>query len=394
MRVLLAFDKFKDSLTAPAACSAAAAALREVRPDWTVDACPLADGGEGFATILTDAAGGSHHRITVTGPRGTPVSALFGRVRYGNIPPAARQRLPTANAREGDEIAVVEMAVASGLALLRPEARDPWQATSVGTGELLRAAAAGTVGVLLGVGGSATHDLGLGALARLGFRFLDTDGRPVDPPVPAAWPRIARVVPPAGNPLPPVAIAGDVTNPVLGPRGAAAVYGPQKGLRAEDHGRLESETSRLAHALAAACGCSPDTLATPGGGAAGAMAFGLLAGLGARIVPGFDLVADWLDLERRLHAADLVITGEGRFDASSLEGKGPGAVARRALELGRPVHLFAGQIASVERPGLHLHAITPPGTPRAEALRQAPQNLSASVSRIFTPASQAGSGTP
>lgn len=383
MRVLLAFDKFKDSLTAPAACHAAASALREVQPTWAVDACPLADGGEGFSTILTDAAGGSHHSVTVTGPRGAPVSAHFGRVRYGNIPPAARQRLGLACARDTDEVAVVEMAVASGLALLRPEQRDPWQASSVGTGELLRAAATGTVGVLIGVGGSATHDLGLGALSRLGFRFLDTQGRAIDPPIPAAWPRVSTVVPPAENVLPPVAIAGDVSNPVLGPRGAAAVYAPQKGLRAEDYARLEAETSRLAHALAAACGRSSDTLATPGSGAAGAMAFGLLTGLGAQIVPGFDLVADWLDLDRRLQAADIVITGEGRFDASSLEGKGPGAVARRALELGRPVHLFAGQIDGTERPGLHLHGINPPGTPLADALVRAPHTLSACVSRIF-----------
>lgn len=388
MRVLLAFDKFKDSLTAPAACNAAALALREVRPGWIIDACPLADGGEGFAAILTDAARGSHHHVTVTGPRGAPVSAHFGRVRYGDIPPAARQRLPVTHARADDEIAVVEMAVASGLALLRPDERNPWQASSVGTGELLRAAAAGTVGILLGVGGSATHDLGLGALARLGFQFLDTSGNPIDPPVPALWPRIATVIPPSANPLPPVAIAGDVTNPVLGPRGAAAVYAPQKGLRAEDYGQLEAETSRLAHALAAACGRSSETLATPGSGAAGAMAFGLLTGLGAKIVPGFDLVGDWLDLEHRLRAADVVITGEGRFDASSLEGKGPGAVARRALELGRPVHLFAGQVDGAEHPGLHLHAITPPGTPLAEALAQAPHNLSACVSRTFAPTSR------
>lgn len=390
MRALLAFDKFKDSLTAPAACHAAASALREVQPTWTVDACPLADGGEGFSTILTDAAGGSHHSVTVTGPRGDPVSAHFGRVRYGNIPLAARQRLALANARDTDEVAVVEMAVASGLALLRPEQRDPWQASSVGTGELLRAAAAGTVGVLIGVGGSATHDLGLGALSQLGFRFGDSRGRAIAPPIPAAWSQISTIVPPAESLLPPVAIAGDVSNPVLGPRGAAAVYAPQKGLRAEDYGRLEAETSRLAHALATACGRSSETLATPGSGAAGAMAFGLLTGLGARIVPGFDLVSNWLDLERRLHAADLVITGEGRFDASSLEGKGPGAVARRAIELGRPVHLFAGQVDGVEHPGLHLHAITPPGTPLADALVHAPRNLSSCVSRTFASTSRGG----
>ena len=388
MRVLLAFDKFKDSLTAPAACAAAAKALRSVRPDWTTDACPLADGGEGFAAILTEAAGGRHHSITVTGPRGAPVRATFGRVRYGRIPEAARRRLELTHAKPDDEVAVVEMAVASGLALLAAAERDPWQATSVGTGELLQAAAQGAVGILLGVGGSATHDLGLGALARLGFRFLDAEGQRIDPPVPATWSRITRIIAPDVNPLPPIAIAGDVTNPVLGPRGAATVYGPQKGLRAEDHARLESETARLAHALAIAGGRTAAALDTPGGGAAGGMAFGLLAGLGARIVPGFDLVADWLDVERRLQAADLVITGEGRFDASSLEGKGPGAVARRALELGRPVYLFAGQIAAdADRPGLHLHAITPPGTPLADALAQAPQNLSASLSRAFAPAS-------
>lgn len=391
MRVLLAFDKFKDSLTAPAACAAAAEALHAVQPAWTTDACPLADGGEGFAAILTDAAGGRTHAVTVTGPRGAPVRAAFGRVRYDRIPEAARRRLELPRARPDDEVAVVEMAVASGLALLTAAERDPWQATSVGTGELLRAAADGAVGVLLGVGGSATHDLGLGALARLGFRFLDAAGQPVDPPVPAAWPRIVRIEAPGLHALPPIAIAGDVTNPVLGPRGAAAVYGPQKGLRAEDHARLEDETARLARALAAAGGRDAAALDTPGGGAAGGMAFGLLAGLGARIVPGFDLVADWLDLERRLHAADLVVTGEGRFDASSLEGKGPGAVARRALELGRPVHLFAGQVSvGGDRPGLHLHAITPPGTPLAEALAHARRNLAASVTRAFAPGARAG----
>ncbi|MBL9204837.1 MAG: glycerate kinase [Opitutaceae bacterium] len=385
MRTLIAFDKFKDSLTAPDACALAAAALAERRPGWTIESCPLADGGEGFSDILTRSVGGRLLNREVTGPRGGRQAASFGLVTKDSIPAPARTLLdlPATNGA-GTEVAVIEMATASGLALLSSAQRDPWQTTSRGTGELLRAAAeAGARSVLLGVGGSATHDLGLGALAALGFRFLDGNGAPVDPPVPADWDRIVRIEVPPDLSLPPVAIACDVTNPLLGPRGAAAVYGPQKGLRPQDLSRLEASSLRLAELVSGACGRPAALRDVPGAGAAGGIAFGLMTAVGARLLPGFDLVAAWLDLETRLSRADLLITGEGRFDESSLEGKGPGAVAARALALGKPVHVFAGQVTAAGRPGLHLHAITPAGLPLAQALREAPERLAHSVSSAF-----------
>lgn len=384
-RVLLAFDKFKDALTAQQAGGAVAAALREQRPGWTLDLAPLADGGEGFATILTQAAQGRELRSAATGPRGERRPAGFGLVPVADIPPLARARLQLSAApAPGATVAVIEMAAVSGLALLSQDQRDPWQTTTLGTGELMRAAAdSGAVAILLGVGGSATNDLGLGALAALGLEFTDAAGRAVSPPVPAEWPRIVRISRRVAAGLPPVYIACDVTNPLLGPRGAAAVYGPQKGLRAADHSRLESESARLADLLCQHCGQTPALKDVPGAGAAGGIAFGLMTAAGAKLLPGFDLVSAWLDLETKLAAADIVITGEGRFDESSLEGKGPGAVAARALALGKTVHVFAGQVTAAARPGLALHAITPAGVPLAQALREAPHNLAASARAVF-----------
>lgn len=382
MRVLLAFDKFKDSLTAQAACEITARALAERHPDWTLDLCPLADGGEGFCEILTAAAGGELKKFSVTAPRSGLVEAPIGLVSLAKIPPAARALLSIENQGskiENPVVAVIEMAAASGLALLVPGQRDPWQTTTRGTGELIRAAAGlGAAAIFLGVGGSATHDLGLGALDALGLSFRNRAGEKISPPIPAHWAHLARIDG-AMSPLPPIRIACDVTNPLLGPRGAAAVYGPQKGLRPADFARLDHESARLALMLCAHCG-QPDALMdVPGTGAAGGISFGLMAAAGAQLLPGFDLVSAWLDLDARLAAADLLITGEGRFDDSSLSGKGPGAVAARALALGKPVHVFAGSVTTAPRDRLAVHAITPAGMPLADALRSAPANLAAAV---------------
>lgn len=382
MRVLIACDKFKDALTAPQACGVIAATLQAVHPRWTTDLCPLADGGEGFADILTRAAGGRMISLTVTGPRGAPKPAGFGLVALDRIPAAARARLNLPPETPADAtLAVIEMATASGLALLAPADRDPWHTTTAGTGELIRAAAShGVAAILLGVGGSATNDLGLGALDALGLRCTDNHAGTIRPPIPSRWSEVTRLAGKISPPLPPIRIACDVTNPLLGPRGAAAVYGPQKGLRPEDLARLDGLGARLGLMLCHHCR-QPDTaLDAPGAGAAGGIAFGLMVGAGAQLLPGVDLVDAWLDLGARLAAADLVITGEGRFDESSLNGKGPGAVAARALALGKPVQVFAGQIqAANPPPGLRLHAITPPGLPLADALKAAPDLLAASV---------------
>lgn len=383
MRVLLAFDKFKDSLTAPAACAVAAAALREKHPDWSIDECPLADGGEGFASILTRAASGVMSATAVTGPRGAPHTAEFGLVPWQQIPPSAQTCLQLAlDRREPANIAVIEMAAASGLALLPDAQRDPWQTTSQGTGELIaEAARRGVAAIVIGVGGSATNDLGLGALHALGLGFLDASGQKIIPPIPARWAQIQRLTGEVPATLPPLRIACDVTNPLLGARGAAAIYGPQKGLKSQDLARLEHESARLGLLLCTHSRQSDALMDAPGAGAAGGIAFGLMAGAGAQLLPGFDLVASWLDLERRIAAADLVITGEGRFDASSLNGKGPGAVATRALQAGKAVQVFAGQVATDAAlpPSLQLHATTPPGLPLAEALRTASGLLATAI---------------
>ncbi len=377
MRVLLAFDKFKDSLAARPACEAAASALRARHPDWQLDLCPLTDGGEGFAASLTSVADGRMESVQVSGPRSAPVAAQFGLVPVQNIPPAARARLSLSDAAT---LAVIELAAASGLALLPPEQRDPQQTTTYGTGELLRAAAtAGADALLLGIGGSATNDLGLGALAALGFRFLDAHGQPVDNPAPTTWPRIVRIEGRAE--LPPLFIACDVTNPLLGPRGATATFGPQKGLAPMDALRLEKEMARMAALLCAAGGKLFSQSAQPGAGAAGGIGFGLMVACDAKLVPGFALVSDWLGLPQRIAAADLILTGEGRFDATSLAGKGPGAVVAAGQRLGKPVHVFAGSIDGPDDG--YRHALTPAGLPLAEALPRTAELLSAAVARVL-----------
>lgn len=380
MRVLVAFDKFKDAIRADEAGAAATAALLARHPEWTIDAAPLTDGGDGFVAVL---AGSIHAPLTtarVIGPRGEPVEATWALVPGEAIPAAARARLGHAVAR----VAVIEMAAASGLALVPNAERDPWRTTSLGTGELMRRAVAlGADALLLGVGGSATHDLGLGALHALGFKFLTAEGTDLGSTPPHTWSRLARIegaIPPG---FPPVFIACDVDNPLLGPRGAATVFAPQKGLAAADRDEMEHLSSAVAHSLVRHCGRPASLIGTPGGGAAGGIAFGLMAALGARLLPGFDFVSDWLDLDRRIAEADVVITGEGRFDESSLGGKGPGAIAARALAAGKPVHVFAGQVTAAERPGLHLHAISPPGLPLPQALRETRARLATAVGSTF-----------
>ena len=390
MRVLIAFDKFKGSLSAPQACDLAVRALRRRHREWKIDVCPICDGGEGFADILSGAARGRCPTVKVGGPRGGLVDASLALVPFDHIPPAARRQISPpgegqATADDRAIVAVMEMATASGLGLLPPDQRDPWQTTTYGTGQLIRAAAElGAQAIVLGVGGSATNDLGLGALAALGLEFRGPDGGRIRPPVPAQWERINAIDGEVFPSIPPISIACDVTNPLLGPRGAAAVFGPQKGLQAGDRPRLESAMERMAGLLCTHCGRPSSLTETPGAGAAGGLPFGLLVAARARIIPGFDFVSAWLDLPARIARADIVITGEGRFDESSLSGKGPGAVARVAASLGKRVHVFAGQKdAELPCAGWQVHVITPDDWPLDRALREAPQRLVQVVEAAF-----------
>ncbi len=387
MRVLVAFDKFKNALTAHAACEIAARALHEKHPDWHIELCPLTDGGDGFENVLARYVRGRRTTLQVTGPRGSLVEAGFTLVSKSKIPKAAQSQLLLTSADGAKEptLAIIEMAAASGLALLPPSQRTPWETTSRGTGQLIRAAAeAGASAILLGVGGSATHDLGLGTLSALGMEFLTATGSAVRPPVPSHWEQIVRIEGEIAATIPPIYIACDVNNPLLGPAGAATVFAPQKGLRPDELLALETASERMAHLLCAHCH-QPLTLpGTPGTGAAGGIAFGLLCATRSQLLPGFDLVSDWLGLEEKIAAADLVLTGEGRFDAASHGGKGPGALASRAIELGKTVHVFAGQIATSVNPDrLTLHEITPTDIPLDRALRDAPAFLSSAIQRVL-----------
>ena len=379
MRFLLAFDKFKDALPAQEACKIAARALGT---GVSTELCPLTDGGDGFCERLTHVVGGGLIAHDVTGPLGEPVRAHYGMVDAEKLPRAVREKLGlAATARR---VAIIEMAEASGLALVPAEKRDPWRATSRGTGELIAAAAdAGVDAIVLGVGGSAMHDVGLGALTALGLECYTEDGARIDSPIPHTWAALAKV---GGRlrALPPLVVACDVANPLMGTFGAANVYAPQKGMLPEDFTRLEYMTGRMAALLCAYAKKHPLLCETPGAGAAGGLAFGLLCAADAKLVVGAELVSAWLGLEAKIVAADVVVTGEGRFDESSLQGKAPGAVVRRALELGKPVHVFAGAVDVKTPPtGLTLHAITPAGTPLADALAGAGGNLAAAVRAAF-----------
>jgi len=323
--------------------------------------------------------------LNVSGPLGGQNHSAHGVVRLERLPVAVRACL---GVKEAGILAVVETASVSGLALLQPEERNPWKTSSHGVGEHIHAAVqTGAGAILLGLGGSATNDLGLGALAALGFKFLTASGAIITVPTPARWEKIQHIDHSYTLKLPPCFIACDVTNPLLGPHGATTTFGPQKGLKPEDLPQLEAQAARMAAMLCEACG-QPSSLADlPGAGAAGGLGFGLLAACGAKLVPGYALVSDWLDLPARLAAAGLVLTGEGRFDATSLAGKGPGSLVAEARRLGKPAHIFAGSLdgsalGGVEGPAsYHFHAITPAGLPLVEALPRTAQLLAEAVSR-------------
>ena len=346
MRFLAAFDKFKDALSAGDVCRVAREKLEFSLPNVRVSESPLTDGGEGFCDILTGAAGGRFSSHIVAGPLGKPVEARIGYVDLGLLSPEVRElaSLPSVG-----EVAVLEMASAAGLEQVEMSMRDLWSASTFGVGELiLHAAKEGAAAILLGIGGSATNDLGIGALRALGLRFFDSEDAEIENACPSEWPRVARL---SGElpELPLLRIACDVDNPLLGSSGATASYGAQKGLLAEDILRMDSEMRRMAFMLSDKFEVHKDMLAMPGTGAAGGIGFGLGVACGGCFVQGFSLVSSWLKLEERINEAEVILTGEGRFDATSLRGKGPGKVLELAHRAGRPVFVLAGSVSEEAR---------------------------------------------
>ena len=324
MKVVVAPNSFKGSLSATQAAAAIARGVREALPDAAVIEVPVADGGEGTAEALVAANGGSYEWVNVEGPLGDSVLASYGLIERGDT-------------------AVLELASASGFTLVSAARRDVKRASTFGFGQLLDAARqGGAKSIIAGIGGSATNDGGAGMAQALGVRLLDASGRDL-PRGGAALLALDRI---DISPLDPgwksvrVRVACDVTNPLTGPLGASAVYGPQKGADPDTVDLLDRALAHFAEVIARDLGRRVNDV--PGAGAAGGTGAGMLAFLNAVLEPGAPLIVGASGLGRHLAGADLVITGEGRADAQTAYGKAPGEVARRAQALGIPVILIAG----------------------------------------------------
>jgi len=338
MKVVIAPDSFKESLSALEAASAIEAGFREIFPDATYVKVPVADGGEGTVDAMVAATGGRRVALQATGPLGRPVDAFYGLT--------------------GDEsTAVIEMAAASGLELVPPAERDPLSATSRGTGELIRAALdAGARRFILGVGGSATNDGGAGMLQALGVGLLDEQGEQL-PPGGAALARLTRIDVSRRDPRIEdcvFEVACDVSNPLVGPKGASAIFGPQKGATPEMVGQLDANLRHYAAVIARELG--QDVAEVPGAGAGGGIAAAMLVFLNGRLRPGSEIVADAVGLDAKVADADLVVTGEGRIDGQTVNGKTPIGVARVAGRHGKPVIAIGGCLA-IDAGAVHAHGI-------------------------------------
>ncbi len=326
MRIVLAPDKFKGSLTAIEAADAMAAGIRSVDSTIEIDPCPMADGGEGTVDALVRAKSGRLITRRVTGPLPEmKVDATIGFI-------------------DGDQTAVIEMAAASGLHLLRPDQYDPLATTTFGTGELIvEAIKIGAKKVILGIGGSATIDAGLGCLQACGFTIVLLDGELVSPTEPLcgrAIERVALVKRHRGERSAGVEflVASDVSNPLYGPNGAAHVFGPQKGATPQVIDELDAAMKQLATRTN-----QDEAAKSLGAGAAGGLGFAMIAFVGATLRPGVELVIEATNLRDRLARADLCLTGEGRLDTQTLSGKVVAGVGGACRELHRPCIAIVGQ---------------------------------------------------
>ncbi|MEA2556777.1 MAG: glycerate 2-kinase [Actinomycetota bacterium] len=341
MRLLLAPDKFRGTLTARQAAEAFETGWRRARPGDTHDLAPLADGGEGTLEALVDALGGTVVGAQVTGPLGERVDAGFGVAEGPN-----------------GRVAIVEMARASGLALISESRRDPGRTTTYGTGELIRLALDHEPAhLVVCIGGSATNDGGAGMAQALGARLSDERGDPLEPggralvglkgiDVSSMDPRLRRLK---------TTVASDVDSPLCGPSGASAVFGPQKGASPEDVQDLDRSLAHLAAVVHRDLGINLKD--EPGAGAAGGLGFGLMAFCGAHLRPGIDVVMEAVGLAERMALADVAVTGEGKLDQQSLHGKVPAGVLRLAGETDVPVLIVCG-VAEVEPAGAQVWALS------------------------------------
>ncbi|MBV1790224.1 glycerate kinase [Marinobacterium sp. D7] len=325
MKVVIAPDSFKESLSAERVARALADGWRSVMPEAELVELPLADGGEGTTQALVAATGGEMVRCRATGPLGAPVEAVWGRID------ATR--------------AVIECAAASGLDLVPRDARDPWRATTRGTGELILAALdSGARHIIVGLGGSATNDGGAGMLQALGVSLLDARGAAIGPGA-AGLAQLAHIDISTMDPRLAEArfeVACDVDNPLTGAEGASAIFGPQKGADEVLVARMDAALSNYAELIQRCLGLSVASI--PGAGAAGGLGAAFLAFLDAELKPGIEIILDAVEFDWHLQGADLLITGEGRIDGQTARGKTPVGVARRAMRCRVPCVALGGSV--------------------------------------------------
>jgi len=373
LRIVAAPNALKGSLTAIEASEAISiGARRALGESAEIVLSPVSDGGDGLIDVVEEALredlGAERRRTRVSGPLGSPVEAEWLISSDG-------------------EIAVVEMAAASGMALLTPQELDPMRTTTLGTGELIaEALRAGARRVMVGLGGSATVDCGTGAGRALGVRFMDSEGVEV-PPRGESLVKIARadtsgLVAPLASGAACVEALFDASNPLLGPSGAARVYAPQKGASPDEVELLETGMRNIADVIERDFGV--DARSLPGAGAAGGLGAGLVAFIGAKLSPGAEAVFDIIGLEEKMRGADLVVTAEGRLDSQSAYGKAPGAVARLAKRLGIPCIALAGDVSISEKELSALgiakaYSIRPDGMPLADSMRRSRELIQSAV---------------
>jgi glycerate kinase len=379
MKIVLAPDKFKGSLSAREACEAMERGVRRVWPDAEVVSIPLADGGEGTVEALVAATGGRCVEVTVTGPLGEPVQAQYGIL--------------------GDaQTAVIEMAQASGLWRVPPEQRNPLKTTSFGTGELIKAALEqGCRRLIIGIGGSATTDCGSGMAQALGVRFLCGDGRTVEGPMTGE--RMGEVQRVDLSCILPglegcsITVACDVANPLLGPQGAVMVYSPQKGATASQRDQLERHMGHMIDVMESATGRKVRDL--PGAGAAGGLGAALMTLFQAIARPGIEIVLEAISFNERIRGAALVFSGEGRVDAQTVCGKAVSGVLRAARQEHVPVVILAGSVEddaeSLYREGAaSLFSICTRPMTLSEAMSRAATLLETTAERVARVAGQGG----
>lgn len=360
MKIVIAPDSFKESMTALEAAKSIEKGMKAVFPDAEYRLLPMADGGEGTVQSLVDATGGTIRERSVTGPLGETVQAFFGILGNGKT-------------------AVIEMAAASGLHLVEPAKRNPLLTTSRGTGELIRAALdEGVSHIIVGIGGSATNDGGVGMMQALGGKFLDEKGEEIGPGGGAlsAIKSIDLSLLDSRLDSVKLEVACDVTNPLTGPTGASAIFGPQKGATPEVVRTLDGN---LAHLASITIGGS-EVASIAGTGAAGGLGFALLAFLKAELNRGIDIVLKAVNFSEKVKDASLVITGEGRIDGQTIYGKTPIGVAKSAKVYEIPVIGIAGSLTEdstvVYEHGIDaLFSIVPGIIELNEALSQAPRLL-------------------